>query len=452
MLARSCVRWTLSLLLLAILRPVLAEEVMPPTAERLAKREEFRQDRFGIFIHWGIYSVLGHGEWVMNQEKITVDKYEPVAKEFNPVKFNADEWCRLFKDAGAKYITITSKHHDGFAMWDSKVSDWDIVDRTPYKKDVLKQLAEACKKHGLKLYFYHSHLDWHHPEYFPHSRTGHDTGRAESGDISKYLDYMDAQLAELLGGEYGEVAGIWFDGWWDQQTPDEKDDPQNTLIDWRLAKTYNLIHGLQPKCLIGNNHHVKTFDGEDFQMFERDLPGEVTTFWNKDAKIGQLPLETCDTLNGNWGYDSRDQKFKSVREIVHYLVKAAGRDANLLLNIGPKSDGTIDDISAERLRGMGEWVAKFEPTFRGTRGGPVAPQKWGVTTQTKDATYVHVLDSSAADGDGALELIGCAELAEKSWTNFATKAPVKIEVRDGRLFVMLSPEDREAIDCVMVVK
>src|SRR5690606_7345713 len=182
----------------------------------------------------------------------------------------------LFKKAGAKYITITSKHHDGFALWDSKESKWDVVDATPYGKDLLKPLAEECEKQGIKLFFYHSHLDWTHPDYYPRGRTGQASGRPESGDFDKYLDFMDAQLAELLSGEYGQVGGIWFDGWWDQQKQGS-DDPKATNIDWRLDKTYALIHGLQPGCLVGNNHHVAPFEGEDFQMFERDLPGQNTT-------------------------------------------------------------------------------------------------------------------------------------------------------------------------------
>ncbi|MCA9238554.1 MAG: alpha-L-fucosidase, partial [Planctomycetales bacterium] len=180
-------------------------------------REAFQQDRFGVFIHWGVYSVLGRGEWVMNNEKMSIEEYEKLAPRFNPIRFDADQWAKTFKLAGAKYITITSKHHDGFCMWDSKQTDWDIVDRTPYGKDVIKQLAEACQRHGLKLFLYHSQLDWHHPEYHPLGMTGHHSGRPDSGDFGKYLDYMDAQLTELLGGDYGPIGGIWFDGWWDQQ-------------------------------------------------------------------------------------------------------------------------------------------------------------------------------------------------------------------------------------------
>src|SRR5438045_3084968 len=170
-----------------------------PTPENLKNREWFQDAKFGLFIHWGVYSVLGDGEWVMNVQQIPIKTYEKLPSFFNPTQFDPVAWVQMAKDAGMKYITITTKHHDGFAMFDSKVSDYNIVKRTPYGKDVLKMLADECKKHGIKLFFYHSQLDWHHPEYFPRGNTGRNyTGRPESGDMNKYLDYMDAQLTELL--------------------------------------------------------------------------------------------------------------------------------------------------------------------------------------------------------------------------------------------------------------
>ncbi len=350
-----------------------------PTSENLAARKWFQDAKFGMFIHWGVYSVLGNGEWVMHKTKMTVDEYEKLPPKFNPVKFDADEWVRLAKEAGMKYITITSKHHDGFAMFDSKVSDYDIVDATPYGKDVLKMLAEACTKHGIKLFFYHSHLDWHHPDYYPRGRTGKHSGRPDSGNWYDYLDYMDAQVRELCTN-YGKIGGIWFDGWWDKKD-----------ADWRLGKTYKLIHDLQPQALIGNNHHVLPFPGEDYQMFEKDLPGHSTKAFNKTAKIGQLPLETCETINTSWGYNKNDHKYKSVTELIHYLVRAAGYNANFLLNVGPKPDGTIQKEFVERLRAIGDWMDKNGETIYGTRGGPFPPKDWGVSVHKDGRIFVHIL-------------------------------------------------------------
>jgi alpha-L-fucosidase len=425
-----------------------------PSPENLAAREAFRDDAFGIFIHWGIYAVKGEGEWVMHNNKMTIEEYEPLAENFIPVKFDAREWVSLFKRAGARYITITSKHHDGFAMWDSHVSDYDIVDRTPYGKDVLKQLADECERQGVKLCFYHSHLDWHHPDYFPRGRTGGHSGRDESGDFSRYLDYMDAQLAELLSGEYGQVGAIWFDGWWDQQSKHlgkPGADPLETEVDWRLRQTYDLIHRLQPACLVGNNHHVDPFAGEDFQMFERDLPGENKVGYSKDATVSQLPLETCDTINGNWwGYHAGDKNFKSVKQLIHYLVNAAGRNANLLLNVGPLPDGTIDPQSAERLLGMGEWLAKYEPTIRGTRGGPVPPQGWGVSTHRGQTVYLHLLIPPEG-ADGWYTLSGTKELPNGGVKRFGTEETVDTRRNvEGELEVKLAHLDDT--DTVLVVE
>ena len=341
----------------------------------------FQDAKFGLFIHWGVYSVLGRGEWVMNNEKIPISEYEKLAPQFNPTKFDAAAWVSFAKAAGMKYITITSKHHDGFAMFDSKVSDWNIVARTPYKKDPLKMLADECRKQGIKLFFYHSQLDWHNPDYFPRHYTGVGyTGRPESGDFNKYLDYMDAQLTELLTN-YGEIGGIWFDGMWDREE-----------ADWRLAKTYDLIHKLQPQALVGSNHHLKPFPGEDFQMFEKDLPGQKSTGFNDKQEIGALQLETCETINGAWGYNAKDKKFKSTKTLIQYLAKAAGNNANFLLNIGPMPTGEIQPEFTERLQAMGQWLSKYGEAIYGTRGGPLTPRPWGVTTQKGNKIYLHILD------------------------------------------------------------
>jgi alpha-L-fucosidase len=357
-----------------------AQEPYQPSRQNLEARRWFQDAKFGMFIHWGVYSVLGDGEWVMNNKKIPVSEYEKLPPQFNPVNFNAAEWVALAKAAGMKYITITSKHHDGFAMFGSHVSDYNIVDRTPYHKDVIKMLADECHRQGVKLFFYHSELDWHNPNYYPRGRTGRDAGRPESGDWQKYLDYMNGQLRELLTN-YGEIGGIWFDGWWDR--PD---------ADWQLDRTYSLIHSLQPQALVGNNHHRRPFGGEDFQMFEKDLPGKHTAEFNKDSEVGSLPLETCETMNRSWGYNQNDKNFKSTRQLVQYLVNAAGANANFLLNIGPKPDGTIQPEFVSGLKDMGRWLAKNGEAIYGTRGGPITPRPWGVTTEKENKIYVHILD------------------------------------------------------------
>jgi alpha-L-fucosidase len=436
-----------------------AEAPYQPSPENLRAREWFQDAKFGLFIHWGVYSVKGDGEWVMNNHKMTVADYEKLPAKFNPIEYDPAAWVALAKAAGTKYITITSKHHDGFAMWDSKVSEWTIVKRTPYHKDVLKMLADECQKQGVKLFFYHSHLDWHHPDYYPRGRTGHSAGRPDHGDFNKYLDYMDAQLAELCSGKYGRIGGIWFDGWWDQQVKKEErgNDARRTYVDWRLRKTYDLIHQLQPQALIGNNHHVAPFPGEDFQMFEKDLPGGNTAGFNADSKPGQLPLETCETINNSWGYNKNDKKFKSTKQLLHYLIKAAGMNANFLLNIGPMPNGKIQPEFVQRLQKMGQWLEQHGESIYATRGGPLPPQSWGVTTHSKDGKkiYIHVLEPNV----GLVTLPRSTTFDPREFLNgkgtakLLTGAPVRMEGSAEQEALQLQlPQERDAIDTIVVLE
>ena len=295
-----------------------SNQIYTPTPENIKARQEFQDNKFGIFLHWGIYSMTAQGEWYMNTHNINRNEYAKLASGFYPSRFDAAEWVSAIKTSGAKYICITSRHHDSFSMFDTKESDFNIVDATPFKRDILKELAEECQKQGIKLHFYYSHLDWFRDDY-PEGNTGHGTGRPKGhGNWASYYKFMNKQLTELLTN-YGPVGAIWFDGIWDQPTN----------FNWQLEEQYALIHKLQPSCLIGNNHHRTPYAGEDFQMFERDLPGENKAGFSAGQGISELPLETCETMNGMWGYRIEDQNYKSPKELIHYLVKAAGKNANL---------------------------------------------------------------------------------------------------------------------------
>ncbi len=365
--------------------PVSADDrsaVYEPTPEILAAREKFADYGFGVFLHWGIYSMFGQGEWYLNYGP-NAKEYAKAASGFYPANFDAREWVKAIKRAGAKYICFTTRHHDGFSMWDTDQSDYNIVDATPFKRDVLKELAEACREEGIALHLYYSHIDWTRPDY-PWGRTGKDTGRDRAEcDWPSYYNFMNKQLTELLT-EYGDIGAIWFDGWWDH-------DEDATPFDWQLADQYAMIHKLQPSCLVGNNHHQVPYPGEDIQIFERDLPGENTAGLSGQA-ISRLPLETCQTMNGMWGYKIMDQDYKTTTELIHYLVKAAGMGANLLLNIGPQPSGDLPAAAIERLNGIGEWMDRYGETFYATEAGDFPAQDWGTTTRKGDRLFVHVLN------------------------------------------------------------
>lgn len=369
-------------LLCGLFSTVKAQEGYQPSPENLEARKEFQDSKFGIFLHWGLYAMLATGEWTMTNNNLNYKEYAKLAGGFYPSKFNAEEWVKAIKASGARYICFTTRHHEGFSMFHTKYSKFNVVDGSPFHRDIVKELADACRKEGIALHFYYSHLDWMREDY-PWGRTGRGTGRPNpKGDWKSYYRFMNNQLTELLTN-YGKVAGIWFDGWWDQD--------ENKDFDWELPEQYALIHKLQPACLIGNNHHQTPFAGEDMQIFERDLPGENTAGLSGQS-VSRLPLETCETMNGMWGYKITDQNYKSVKTLVQLLVKAAGKNANLLMNIGPQPDGELPSLALDRLKGMGEWMKTYGSTIYGTRGGLVAPHDWGVTTQKGNTLYVHILN------------------------------------------------------------
>ena len=402
----------------AVVTPATAQENRyTPTPENLQARREFANSKFGIFIHWGIYSMFAQGEWYLQNAEIDKAEYAKAADAFYPHRFDAKAWVAAIKDAGAKYICFTSRHHDSFSMWDTAESDYNIVDATPFGRDVIKELADECHKQGIKLHLYYSHLDWARDEY-PMGRTGkkiigRDTTKV---DWPKYYDFMNRQLTELLTN-YGEIGAIWFDGWWDH-------DEDSIPFDWQLQEQYAMIHRLQPQCLVGNNHHQVPFSGEDIQIFERDLPGE-----NKAGLSGQdvsrLPLETCQTMNGMWGYKLIDQNYKSTETLIQYLVSAAGKGANLLMNVGPQPNGEIPAAALQRLKEMGEWTRANGETIYGTTAGDIPVQEWGVTTRKGERLFVHIMN---LDSTELFLPLGCK--VKKAFT-YADKKPVKVKKTKG---------------------
>lgn len=402
-----------------------------PAPENLKTRQEFQDNKFGIFLHWGIYSMTAQGEWYMNTHNINWQEYAKLASGFYPSRFNAAEWVSAIKASGAKYICITSRHHDGFSMFHTKWSDYNIVDATPFKRDVLKELADECHKQGIKLHFYYSHADWRREDY-PEGKTGHGTGRPKGhGDWKSYYQFMNNQLTELLTN-YGPVGAIWFDGVWDQ--------PDN--FDWQLSGQYELIHRLQPGCLVGNNHHRLPYEGEDIQIFERDLPGENKAGFSAGQSVSALPLETCETMNGMWGYKIEDQNYKSPQALIHYLVRAAGKNANLLMNIGPQPNGELPAAAIEHLKEVGQWMDIYGETIYGTRGGDVAPHQWGVSTRKRNRLFIHILDLK----DNGLYIPLAAKVSKA--VQFADKTPIQFkQTKQGVLLEL--PKVPDEIDYVI---
>ena len=381
----------ISLLFFSLCALMVQAQTYTPTPANLAARKQFQDMKFGMFIHWGASSVLGNGEWVMNNRNIRVKEYQNLQRVFNPIDFDAKAWVDAAQGAGMNYITIITRHHDGFSNWDTRESDWKIT-RTPYGKDALKQLADECHKRGMKIFFYYSLLDWYRSDYqYETGKTGKGTGRTAKSDWNSYIRFMKAQLTELLT-QYGEVSGIWFDGHWDQLDNDV-DKTLTSKVNWHYDEIYELIHRLQPACMIGNNHHLLPLPGEDFQMFEKDLPGNNTTGFG-GADISTLPLETCETMNDSWGYNITDRKYKSVPALIHYMVNAAAHDANFLLNVGPMPTGKIQQEFTDTLAAMGKWMQKNSSSIYGTRGNIIPPQDWGVVTGKDKTFYIHILKST----------------------------------------------------------
>lgn len=352
----------------------------------------WREARFGMFIHWGLYAIPagewkgkkipGIGEWIMERADIPVSEYEKLAQQFNPIKFNADEWVRIAKNAGMKYIVITSKHHDGFCLWDSKYTDYDVVDATPFKRDVLQELAEACRRNGVRLCFYHSIMDWHHPDAQATFGPNYNDTSLSNPNFDRYVEYyMKPQLKELVEN-YGPLGILWFDGEW--------------VKDWSRGMgwhTYDYVRGLQPDIII-NNRVGKGRRGMQGMSKGDEFAGDFGTPEQEIPPTG-LPgadWETCMTMNNTWGYKSYDHNWKSTEDLLHKLADIASKGGNFLLNVGPTAEGLIPQPSVERLQAIGEWMKVNGQSIHGTTANPLGKLPWGRCTAKPGKLYLHVFD------------------------------------------------------------
>jgi alpha-L-fucosidase len=420
-----------------------------PSAENLKNREWFSEARFGMFIHFGVSSVLGEEiGWALCGKD--VNEYRKNMYRFNPDKFDAAAIVKLAKDAGMKYITFTTRHHDSFSMFNTRYSDWSIMN-TPYGKDVLKMLSDECQKQGIRLFCYYSLADFYRPDYCK-GKVDRGTGIKGECDWDSYIRFMKNQLTEILTN-YGPIYGIWFDGHWDQVKTIDGDRNGDQMRAWHYDEIYKLIHDLQPGCMIVNNHHLSPFAGEDYQTFERDLPGENTGGgFSADAKVSDdLPLESSDIMGKSWGYATGDTVNRSVKELVRQLITSAGLGSNLLLNIGPTPEGEVRPEHRERLLGIGCWLNTYGETIYGTRKSFMKPAYWGVAVEKGNKVYLHV--TNPAKLKGKLVLSGFPYKVEKAYS-YEFNEPVEcLPNQAGSELTLRLPElDPEEIDNVFVLE
>jgi len=372
--------------------PVIKEFLKESAEEHDARMRWWREARFGLFIHWGLYAIPAgewkgktqYGEWIRHSAQIPLEEYDKFVDRFNPVRFNARAWVQMAKDAGMRYIVITSKHHDGFCIFDSQETDFDVM-ATPFQRDILKELSEACSEAGIKLCFYHSIMDWHHPDYLPRRPWEEGIRPAEGADFGRYVAHMKRQLKELTTN-YGPLGVLWFDGEW-----------ESTWNEKYGLDLYQYVRGLQPSIIINNRVGAGregmagiTKEGQfggDFGTPEQEVPA---------TGLPGVDWETCMTMNNNWGFNKNDQNWKSAQDLLRTLTDVASKGGNFLLNVGPTAEGVFPDTSIERLKQMGEWMKENGETIYGTTASPFRSLPWGRCTQKKidggSRLYLHVFD------------------------------------------------------------
>ena len=372
-------------MLLAVLAAGLAcSAAYVPEKWNLEARRRFAEQRFGIFIHWGLYATYAQGEWYQHAIGMDTATYGRAMDGFCPSKFDAKEWVRVFRQAGAKYVTVTSRHHDGFSLWPTKADDGYNVANTPFGRDILGELSEACGEAGLQLNFYYSLMDWHRADYPPGSRSKRVFG-GQKGDYASYKRFMLAQIDELI--ERYRPGNIWLDGEWDHAS--KKNGTWQRTLDWDFDSIYDLIHAKH--VLVANNNHQPIRDKEDIQLFERDLPGENKGGFSKDQTVAQdRPIEQCDVVQHNvWGYRIGEKRFRTAAEVCGMIVKSAAKDSNLLMNVGPDGSGRLPAKAVEVLQEVGKWMEKNGHAIYATRGAGLETEMDGtVVAKTRKGETV----------------------------------------------------------------
>jgi len=390
----------------------------------------WRQARFGLFVHWGPVSLKGTEIGWSRGNEVPVEVYDNLYKQFNPVKFNANEWVNLAKASGMKYIVITSKHHDGFCLFNSRYTDYDMMS-TPFKRDILRELADECRRQKIKLCLYYSIIDWYHPDYLP--RGAGDMRPSEGTDFSRYITYMKKQVRELITN-YGPLGVLWFDGEWEPTWTHEQG-----------KALYSYVKSLQPGILI-NNRVDKGREGMKGTTKNDEYAGDFDT---PEQEVGAFqidrPWETCMTLCSQWAWKPNDQ-MKSLKECIQTFVQVVGGDGNLLFNVGPMPDGRIEPRQAQRLREMGNWLRKYGQSIYATRGGPFKPGDWGASTHKGNRIYVHILKW---DGD-SVKLPGISKSIVRS--SVLTGGKARVEQTEQGIEISVPARYRKDIDTIVVLE
>jgi len=417
-------------------------------ADRDARMQWWREARFGLFIHWGLYAVpagewggrTDYGEWIRENAKIPVNEYEKFVARFNPGRFDPDEWVRMAKDAGMKYIVITTKHHDGFCLFGTKETEFNVM-ATPFHRDVMKALAGACRKQGMKICWYYSIMDWHHPDYLP--RRAWETDRPDSGaDFRRYIRYMKAELKELLT-EYGPIGVLWFDGEW-----------ESTWNTTEGRDLYDYVRSLQPGIIINNRVGAGRSGMEGFTK-EGEFSGDFGTPEQEvpPTGLGGVDWETCMTMNDHWGYNSRDTNWKSSKELIRTLADVASKGGNFLLNIGPTADGVFPAPCIDRLRALGAWMEKSGGSITGTTASPFRALTWGRCTvrRTTSGTtlYLHVFDWPAG---GKLAVPGLLSEPRRAYILGGAGGPLPLGRSEDALVVSLPHTPPDSCDPVVALE
>ena len=448
-------RMTLGLAAIAALAslaaaPVRAQDYTKETAaQRDARMAWWRDARFGMFIHWGLYAVPAGtyhgerapniGEWIMNNAHIPIPEYEQFAKRFDPVQFDADAWVRIAKNAGMKYIVITSKHHDGFAMFDSKVSKYDIVDATPYHRDVIRALARAAHRQGMKFGVYYSIMDWHNPDAQAPNYPNYNSTTSHNPNFQRYVDgYMKPQLKELLT-QYPEIDLLWFDGDW--------------IADWNADRgrdLYNYLRGIKPSLIINNRIG---HDREGMTGLNKQNGMSLGDYGTPEQRVppGGLPgvdWETCMTMNDTWGFKSYDDDWKDTRTLLRTLIDIASKGGNFRLNVGPTAQGLIPAPSVHRLAEMGDWMKVNCEAIHGTTASPWGLPAWGRYAAKPGKVYAFVFDWPK---DGKLALAGVKDRPVRAYL-LADHKPLDVAPADSGFVVQLPKVAPSTIASVLVLE